>query len=1012
MNILIQIFIFGLLITNCIKAQNNLISNGQFDLFVADVNYSSYSGVFLFDPLNRNPWEVIPYWNGYWNSTRTTYTITLPNGGTPDVFKSKCDISYGTDVTIYPCNLNGNFAGKQRPSELNSNANCTNPNIMNAGYAGIGYLFSYNNKNRLKINNQNQGYQYAEYLMQKLENKLEVNHLYKFSFKISRARNDIIFFNEGEIPINLKYFGAIFTTESNKIPFTSFSKINGGPINYNKWDGIKILNTTTLDKQGDLNNSTYSHWMTVEGYFIACDEYEYVYLGHFNNDIQFEIDNYLCNTDTSYACYYFIDDVELYDVTNTVSCAYDSTPHCNYNCNYNIITETLPVSLPSCYEDLCRTQISIQRDSNDCEYEIEFVKVIITYSGNNYSSDIILLDSVKRQLWRTYQPVQVYDFFYPDSLISSYYSVTTKLFKRGELDTNNNAICIGNPGMWFAERSSNFTAECQCICGPAEGFSKILFEKDTADCCYNLKVLHLESCDLLIDDISIEVSKINKDGQLVQIVENDFFSYTSLETGWNMNVPFYDISAYKINKSQPKYIAKNAGVVDIGKFCFPDDGNKYNVIISINTQSTHCKSDDFIVQCLPPDIPCCEPISAHVSGNPLWADGDRCCYALLINLPDSLPCVTEDVEIWSEVSNKRLTRISPISSGISQHEFCVDIEEFGESTSLPIQIRFREQDSASYFCIKLDTLKACEYIPLPCTPDSLNVPWKGPDEADVLFYCPGSNPPQLCYIKFSFVYRLVEDENGDPLHRDVQVIKTEGLSQCPCEEEAIKQMLERMWKDINVINEFKLPETLNWPVGDTMCFTNFRVITSDCWSQYTVYSFDSLGNPVTKTIRQPCDSVECCYAVYKVCYKKLPDDVIDYLGFERIAQNSPLIQQCNGWDAYPPCLGANCNKWLISGPVQQLIYTDIKKYSGERCNVYVALRKDLTNILNIECDVNGSVTIEMIDLMGRTVMNVDFIKNSFSYILPLRDNLPAGTYLLRIKINNELLFFNKINIMN
>ncbi|GEM_PF-6272849 len=45
------------------------------------------------------------------------------------------------------------------------------------------------------------------------------------------------------------------------------------------------------------------------------------------------------------------------------------------------------------------------------------------------------------------------------------------------------------------------------------------------------------------------------------------------------------------------------------------------------------------------------------------------------------------------------------------------------------------------------------------------------------------------------------------------------------------------------------------------------------------------------------------------------------------------------------------------------------------------------------------------------VMSKSIEKNSYSIAIPLGNDYPSGTYLLRIRINNDLLFRNKINIV-
>jgi len=65
----------------------------------------------------------------------------------------------------------------------------------------------------------------------------------------------------------------------------------------------------------------------------------------------------------------------------------------------------------------------------------------------------------------------------------------------------------------------------------------------------------------------------------------------------------------------------------------------------------------------------------------------------------------------------------------------------------------------------------------------------------------------------------------------------------------------------------------------------------------------------------------------------------------------------------------------------------------------------------MECSLNGHVHLELVDLLGNIIMIREFNKTNYFEIIPLEKNLTNGIYFLRILIDDNLLYNNKINIV-
>ncbi len=554
-------------------------------------------------------------------------------------------------------------------------------------------------------------------------------------------------------------------------------------------------------------------------------------------------------------------------------------------------------------------------------------------------------------------------------------------------------------------------ADSTCDCN--SGFDKILFEADSNDCCYNLKIYNDQDCYVPVDKITLLLTRMNADGSITTITDNSFFSgLINYETGWSQNTPFVVGTNYIIKKNYSHFIAPGE-TLNVAKICFPNDGNVYRLQFSIESENDGCKSNDFFVQCLPVPDSCCESINAYIEVAPTYEDGSVCCYKLHIDLPDSCQSgIIDNVSVVSVLENKELFKsFTPLPSGQSSYEFCVAKADFLGMSSIPIHIKFQYQGDSAYFCVKDDSLLACTSLEVPCYPPTNPGGWENPNDGEVIFVCPSTG--EICYAKFRYTYRHVKDQNGNSLHRDVQIISFNFLSHCNCPDEIVKKMLEQIWNNQFVKDKFGISGITPWNVGEIKCFTNYRVITSDCWMRYEVLvGIDENGNLITKTYKKKCDGVECCYARYKVCYIKDPaTQEIKYYSFDKLDENIPGPIQCDN-QSYPPCAGSNCITMLpVGSSNHQFINTNVNEKNTD-CNVFITNdRSNSVNYVNIACKENGQIKLRIVDLFGNLVYRDSFSKNSYLLKREININLPSGVYLLRVNINNNLLFRNKINIV-
>jgi len=118
-----------------------------------------------------------------------------------------------------------------------------------------------------------------------------------------------------------------------------------------------------------------------------------------------------------------------------------------------------------------------------------------------------------------------------------------------------------------------------------------------------------------------------------------------------------------------------------------------------------------------------------------------------------------------------------------------------------------------------------------------------------------------------------------------------------------------------------------------------------------------------------------------------------------------------------PCLSNNCTKWkpdVLDAPVTHFpkISNSEENKTISECTPVIQIEKNLENInIKINCQQNGRIRVELINLLGSTVFVKELNKERFSSSIPLDSKLFSGVYLMRIRINENIIFNDKINLI-
>jgi len=425
----------------------------------------------------------------------------------------------------------------------------------------------------------------------------------------------------------------------------------------------------------------------------------------------------------------------------------------------------------------------------------------------------------------------------------------------------------------------------------------------------------------------------------------------------------------------------------------------------VDSNGTEC------IHLQPVDIPvcysCCEHVHATVTSTPDYDDGTKCCFTAEVWADSNKLCPgLAKIEIvrTSDSFSIAKQQIEFNQFDIAYFDFCVGKSVFDSMASLPIIVRCEALDG-TILCEYPATIDSCT-MPTLCTPDYPLTGWKHNLKPDTLSI--GCDTISNCHVVINYSYRLVRDSITNQIKwRDIEVTSFDFDPTCAdtnCQNELVEKILAHIWNNKDVTDVF-LFNPGGWGNDTIRCFDNLRVISSDCFKSYM-----PLSDPIDYT--SICESTTCCYAIFHTCYKRdafnnltnLPDST-KQSEFYKVPVNCPS-----------GCVSGNCGKWNVygnhaSGIIQQ---TEVIEniFKNNLCNVI--LKSDNTHTtysLDLECELNGIIHIELFDLLGNTILSKDVDKTGYKITIPVEILLNSGVYLIRVNIDGTLLFYNKFNII-
>lgn len=460
-----------------------------------------------------------------------------------------------------------------------------------------------------------------------------------------------------------------------------------------------------------------------------------------------------------------------------------------------------------------------------------------------------------------------------------------------------------------------------------------------------------------------------------------------------------------------------------GPYCIKSYGRD-SILIDLyfisGNDTTHCQK----LAVAPESCPvkeCCKNSNIKITKIPAYDFYRVCCFNLELIRDNSSACDSLSLQVWSATSNELLYETADTVSipyDTSNYEICLDKDVFQGDSTISVIVKFVNKDGF-LICSKTDTLVACSDDLETCTPDYPLTEWSASDTASFSFKCPGDTT-QSCNVQYTYVYRHVKDGSGNSIHRDIQILNYVINGNCPCIGWIPNKIIENTWNKSNVISDFQILgdfEILG--VGDTLCYNNFRVVTSGCG----IYKLDETS-PTGRRLYRRCNDSICCFQVYRTCYEKIrdfPTDSIIVASYTRIDTVLNTPQQCT-----PPCMSGNCPKWA---PLDMSHYPpDIPVFIPKTASSDVEVWETLPVIKNNDCDISvmndegknviyvrlkclerGKVTIQLYDLLGNEVFKSNNEKTSYSMSLPIETDLRPGVYFCTVKLNDNV-FYEKFII--
>ena len=481
---------------------------------------------------------------------------------------------------------------------------------------------------------------------------------------------------------------------------------------------------------------------------------------------------------------------------------------------------------------------------------------------------------------------------------------------------------------------------------------------------------------------------------------------------WNFNISSTD------GNCEPQTVTISTDGTDIATFHSPDILGTNTCEINLPKGTYHLKFDftfpggstctKFLtVSC---DYDCCQELSASITTDAVvYDDGSTCCYSLHFNIGNDLACGSvKKVQVLDLSGNLLYETYEPsLPAGEYHKSVCVSRSMFNNQSTMQLKIVFID-DQNYEMCELPATINACNDVASDCNPEDGS--WTTfPNTETIEFYCSDGH---LCHVEFNFAYRYVLIMGV--WHRDVEIRDYSYNSDCDCESERIYQMITKMWEETSVLNEFQI-DPLNWNIGlPSHCFTNFRVMSADCWNYVNI----QLGNQTYKIFLKKCNSDVCCWATYTVCYIKTLTGNIEMAPNQppQLTDNFVMQMSCP-----PSCDSKNCADFQIYS-IPPLVETPINSSQVEVDSLlrvgYQICHVDLIDnegpdkfTIKLECNKNGKLSFIISDLLGRIVYKNEAIKNSFALIAPINVNLTSGVYILRINLDDIMLYNGKINVV-
>jgi len=948
-------------ITRCLGDYNN---NGQ-------PQYRKYP-----NPENRNLSKSNGGCNGCYNPLNEIINLTEGSGSTPDYFNKNVNPNNNLQRMVYvPTNHFNNYGNnsdgdKQFPYDDNSNGQSDEE-----AYIGLWNTRIYNDTT-------DEFYNYSEYITQRFENPLITNKVYILRFRVSWTKNGAqTEGNPRQTGHYLKGIGAYFSStdpfvnrRNSSIPLNLEDRVYGLVYNYDYFtDEPKYYFQT--------GGSTGTNWETVYNQFTPEEDKSFITIGNFQLDWSRDDrvryigsnQNYIPN-DGKLRVYYFIDGVEVFEKPTSSLCECERI--------YNVLVEP----------------ILKESRTGDCCYRV----LLNTY----YTPDLCHANKVKIYLANADGTNKTFKYQYTTSP-SEYLDFANNLVLYGNLCFNKNEkgqlkkiiIELYYNNEQLCEKTSNIF-EVQCLCGCEEeepldfNISLKPFEENPNynGCCWNLELKNESNdCDFSVKDIFVNFDS-GYDGDLEFTPTSPDFNMIHLGPG-----------RYKFtNTFYIKTIEKGSTVI-LGKICTAWGTDPIQISMTYSTEDGVCDREwNEELNC--PD--CCQSYEVDIIQNAIYYNDGYCCYPYSIQIDPFSGCMNElkvikildnnNFELWSS-SDYSSTPPPLIIDGI----LCISKSNFNGQLKIQFYNKLGQK-----VCEKLQSVNYCS-DPEPCYPDYQNVPWSEPiRKINIGFKCSDGS---WCNLDYTYRWRIVKS-GGSVLHRDIQITSYKlGYCSCPNEIEShIDAMIKDAWNDQTTISGFELypPNINNWNVGETRCFNDFRVVTSDCWEEQFL---DQIH-------RRRCNDVQCCYAVYRVCYTKVPPvpGTIKFLSYDKINESNIIPQPCQAG-----CEPQECAKWRPEhgdeyeiGAPPRVTFDNPEDIKNQDCYVYTKSNKNLDeHFINLECARKGNVILFLFDLLGNLVSSKETTKSDFILSIALDENIISGIYLIKISIDNDFIYFNKINIV-